>query len=359
MGELENIPGLEIVLTTTTSTGYAVACQLYKDKVRHIGFFPLDFWAFSATAWRRLKPDVAFLMESELWPEHLYQAKKRNVPVILLNGRLSDRSLRRYRFVKGLLKKMLAQVSLVLTSSKLDKEHFLSMGVDSRIILNVGNLKIDSNLQVSAQEELMDLKKAIGIDRNATILLGASTWPGEEALLLDVFRRAMEMGIDVRLILVPRHVERRGEIAALLNKCPYTWKLRTDGVNARRNVQIYVVDTTGEQRLFVQLADVVFVGKSLPPNVGGQSPIEAAALGKPIVYGPNMTNFKAICRSLEAEQAVIRANDPQDAASELLNLLKDKEKRSITGQTASKWYDSQRGAARRTAEILRNFLGNM
>jgi 3-deoxy-D-manno-octulosonic-acid transferase len=163
----------------------------------------------------------------------------------------------------------------------------------------------------------------------------------------------------VRLILVPRHVERRGEIAALLNKCPWTWKVRTDGANAHRKTQIYVVDTTGEQRLLVQIADVVFVGKSLPPNIGGQSPIEAAALGKPIVYGPNMTNFKAICQSLEAEQASVRANDPQDVASELLNLLKDQERRSLIGQAATKWYDSQRGAARKTAEILKNFLGNV
>lgn len=384
-------PAFEIVLTTTTSTGYAIVCEKYASLCIATGIFPLDFWPFSAMAWRRIRPDRVLLMEGELWPEHLHQAKKRGVPANLINARLSDRSLRRYLKVKPLATRLLGKLESVLAGSVLDAERFIALGYPRERVQVIGNLKFDVHLPaVGDAAERQHQRSLLGFGPGATVLLGSSTWPGEEALLIGVMEEARRQGIDCRLLLVPRHAERRSEVRQLLNRYrQYSHQFRserkevsavandtvadanraiTDTANAAANkavanaattdaglpqLDIYVADTTGELAWLTQLADLAFIGKSLPPHTEGQSPIEAAAAGLPIVYGPGMSNFRPVCRSLAEAQAAIATKDAGDTSTHLLHLLANPQARQQLSAHCESWLKANQGATERTLQWLR------
>jgi len=361
---LNNSGRVEIVLTTTTSTGYQLAGQLYAGEVLKLGIFPLDFFPFSRSAWRRLNPDMAILMESELWPEHMRQARQRGVPVMLVNARMSDRSFRRYQRMPFLACWLLRQPSQILAGSELDAERLLQLGAMREKVLATGNLKFDVTLDtvLSARERGV-LKEELGLEsriketrsplRPPLILLGSSTWPGEEALLLELLETALQEGINLRLLVVPRHAERRGEIRALLEKQPRSWHMRSEGTSPARPVRIYVADTTGELAFLSQVADIAFIGKSMPPNRGGQTPIEAASLGLPIVYGPDMSNFRQACQTLEEVGAAVRVKATDTFSEVLLELLRDGPRRAAMSAAGQAWHRANQGACQRNCrEIL-------
>jgi 3-deoxy-D-manno-octulosonic-acid transferase len=352
-------PDIEIVLTTTTSTAYKILREKFAADVLRVGIFPLDFWPFSRNAWRRLEPDLAVLMEAELWPEHLHQARLRGVPVALINGRMSNRSFARYQNMRGLARALLGQLRLILCATATDQQRFLALGADPARTRLTGSLKFDAAAKVQklGDGERAALLAELGFSaatqfETPLILLGSSTWPGEEAMLLAAQQAALAAGLDVRLLLVPRHAERRGEIIALLEKQPLPWHARSAAQCAPQPVKIYLGDTTGELARLTQAADVAFIGKSLPPHDGGQTPIEAAALGLPLVYGPRMSNFRDVCRSLEDAGAAIRVTDEAAARSTLLALLQDPPRRAKMGAASRAWHTANQGATQRTVAAL-------
>jgi 3-deoxy-D-manno-octulosonic-acid transferase len=360
--QLRARPNTEIVLTTTTSTGYKILRDKYAAEVLKVGIFPLDFWPFSRNAWRRLEPDLAVLMEAELWPEHLYQAQIRGVPVALINGRMSDRSYARYQKARGVARRLLGQLRLILCATPADEERFRALGADPARVQLTGSLKVDAAAAVHklSEQERTTLREELGFGaetRNAKletplVLLGSSTWPGEERLLLEIQQVALDTGLDVRLLLVPRHAERRGEIMELLKAQSLPWQARSTGVHPPEAVKIYLGDTTGELARLTQAADVAFIGKSLPPNDGGQTPIEAAALGVPVVYGPCMSNFRDVCRSLEQAGAAWRAENVTSVQTELLGLLRNTACRTKMSAAGRAWHAVNQGATKRTAAAL-------
>ena len=353
---------IELIITCTTSTAYTIARERYADKVLHVGIFPLDFWPCSTLAWRRLSPDVVVLMETELWPEHIHQAKKRGVPVVMINGRLSDRSFGRYLQVRSIARWILRQLDLLLVATEHDYKRFRRLGANRHHLFQTGNLKFDVAMPPALTPEAkQSLLAELGFLNNKSqtplVLLGSSTWPGEEAMLLEVLRAARAVGLPVYLLLVPRHMERRRELERLLEQSEFSCHFRSESVDADGIVDVYVGDTTGELRVLTQAADLAWVGNSLPPNEGGQTPIEAAALGIPLVYGPAMSNFKRICTSLEEASAAVRIEDAEEAQKVLLELLKANERRLALGAEARAWHANNRGAADRTLEHLYGLLG--
>jgi 3-deoxy-D-manno-octulosonic-acid transferase len=348
---------LELIITCTTSTAYAIARERYAEKVLHVGIFPLDFWPCSSLAWRRFSPDVVVLMETELWPEHIHQAKKRKVPVIMINGRLSDRSFARYLRVRSLARWILRQLDLLLVATEHDYKRFRLLGARRNHLFQTGNLKLDVEIGPSlAPEAKRALLAELGFLENTgntpLVVLGSSTWPGEEAMLLDVLRAARKQGLRVHLLLVPRHMERRRELQRMLECTEFRYRFRSQPIHEEGIVDVYVGDTTGELRVLTQVADVAWIGNSLPPNEGGQTPIEAAGLGIPLVYGPAMSNFKYICASLEEAHAAIRTDDITEAQRVLLELLNADERRVALSAAARAWHANNRGAAARTLEHL-------
>lgn len=362
--KLDASPDMEVVLTTTTSTGYRLLRDKFAGRTCWHGIFPMDFWLFSRLAWRALKPDLVLLMEGELWPEHIHQARRRGVPVALINARLSDRSFQRHYKTRRWGRVFMGKLDAILAGSETDRDRFIRLGwlPESRIHVT-GNLKLDVEeaAPVTAAERNERLKE-LGFTGKAvpegevTVLLGSSTWPGEEAALLEGYVGLRETFPGLRLLLVPRHAERRREIESLLENRPVRWHFRTDNRNAPEGTEVYVADTTGELKDLTRCADLVFIGKSLPPNSGGQTPIEAAALGKPILFGPDMSNFRDVTRRLLREGAARKAADAAELKEAIRELLQSPEERERMGKLAGAYIGASRGATERTYDRLRELL---
>ncbi len=344
----------EVYLTTTTSTGYALAREKFAGLAVGVGYFPLDWWLFSRRTWRWVQPDLVLLAESELWPEHLAQAARRKVPVVLVNARLSDRSFRRLSAVRTWAGRLYRKIECVLPSSEQDAERFRALGVPAERLVTTGNLKFDVAIQPLDTWERAMLRRELGFADTQLVILGSSTWPGEELAMLRLLERARRDGIVCQLLLVPRHAERRAEIETLLGTRPLNWHRRSRG-QALGQVDVCVADTTGELQKLTQVADVVFVGKSLPPNEGGQTPIEAALLEKPLLFGPAMSNFRAAAASLTACGAALCVSDEVELVDQGLALLRDAKRREQMATAASAWHKANQGAMERTLREIERF----
>jgi 3-deoxy-D-manno-octulosonic-acid transferase len=300
------------------------------------------------------------MMEGELWPEHLHQAAKRGVPVVLANARLSDRSYHRYSRVRGLAQRLvLDKLSLVLAGNAQDAQRFERLGLPAYRLRFVGQLKCDVPVEPRlSPHERVALRQSLFPDMapGGLVLLGSSTWPGEETFLLEVLQAARDECGDVRLLLVPRHAERRDEIARLLDAQDLPWQLRSRLAGGAPGTLVHVADTTGELRMLTQAADVAFIGKSLPPHREGQTPIEAAALGVPAVMGPGMGNFRDVAQSLREAHAAIHAYDRRSVKSCLLELLRNPGRRMDLAARGREWHASQRGARAATLQSIEELL---
>jgi 3-deoxy-D-manno-octulosonic-acid transferase len=326
-------PGYELVITTTTSTGRAILEKRYAHLSAWRGYFPLDFWLSSRSVWQALDPDIAVLMEGELWPEHIHQAHLRAAPLLLINARLSDRSFQRHFKWRIFTRRWFRHLDSIIAGSESDANRFRQLDwVPAKRISNGGNLKLDlSPPSELSESKLRTFLAEAGWGRNPDaeapiILLGSSTWPGEEKVLVTVYQRLRKTHPRLRLLLVPRHAERRGEIRNLLKSEEVGFHLRSENLPDPPANAVYVADTTGELARLTQLADLVFIGKSLPPNRGGQSPVDAAAVGKPLLFGPEMSNFKDLSRRLlnaGAAREVSTETELEEALSALLQSPRD------------------------------------
>lgn len=351
--------GIEIYLTTTTSTGYTLARERYANITLGIGYFPIDWWLFVARAWRRIDPDLVILTEGERWPEHLLAAEQRGVPVICINARLSDRSFARMRRFPAATRLMTQGITRILPGSLQDEARFLELGVPRERVIATGNIKLDVQIAPLSPDERAALRRELGLPAGF-VVLGSSTWPGEERALVEAWREAQRQGRTCSLLLVPRHAERRDEIERMLAEMsrtsgPLRYHFRSRGP-AVGEVDIAVGDTTGELRKFTQLADIVFVGKSLAPHTEGQTPVEAAALAKPILLGPGMSNFRAIARDLLERGAAREVRDAGALAAAMQELLRDSGARVRLANAAAAWRSDNAGAVERTLAIIRDEL---
>lgn len=343
--------GILVYLTTTTRTGYAIAAERYAPWVVGVGYFPVDVWPVSARAWRRIDPDMVILMEGERWPEHLQQAKRRGVPVIAINARISDRSFRRLSRFRPAARLMLAGVDRWLCGSSHDAARLRELGVSESAILTTGNLKFDVAIPRLRDPQRDALRRELGLPEGL-VLLGSSTWPGEEAAMLEMLKATRARGLVSSLLLVPRHVERRGDIERLLLKSGLRFHFRSNGP-AVGAVDVSVADTTGELRRLTQLADLVFVGKSLPPHTEGQTPLEAAALGRVLVLGPGMSNFRVIARELVEAGAAVQVESAEQLVAIAATLLSDLGRREQLVLAAAAWHQRNAGAVARTLTIVK------
>ncbi len=352
-------PAVEVYLSTTTSTGYALARERYAKLTVGLGYFPVDWWLFSRRAWAQIEPDLVILLEGERWPEHIRQAQLRNVPVLAVNARLSDRSFRRMMKLPAWVRSLFNGISRVLACSEHDAERFREIGFDAGDVVTTGNIKLDVTIPPLTDEEKATLRRELGFG-DEPVLLGSSTWPGEEEVLIEILKALRAEGRAVRLLIVPRHAERRAEVEALLHGGGLTYHFRSRGpAPAGVAVDVAVGDTTGELRRLTQLAELVFVGKSLPPHHEGQTPVEAAALGKPVLFGPAMSNFRVISRDMCAEGAARSVSDAAGLQAEVLSLWADAPERARMAEAARAWRQANQGAVGRTLAVIREELARL
>jgi len=349
----------EIVLTGTTSTGLTMAAQKYHQRVLSHGPFPLDWWFFSCLAWSKIQPDLIITVDSELWPEHFHQASMRGIPVLIINARLSDRTFQRIQSSHIARKLLLPNGLEILTTSERQASRWAEIGVAKEHIEIVGNLKIDAvpefnPLQISPQQ----LRKQLGFKENSLVIAGISTWPGEEELLIETMEELRKQEIDARVLLIPRHAERRKKIISMLESKDANYHLRTHSAQAPENTLVYLADTTGELATLIQCADLALGGKTLPPNQGGQNPIEPISLGIPLVLGPNYQNFHQTCGDLLVHDALIGANSADDTKSSLIELATSPEKRTVLRTRALEWMNSQGSPSEQTSKKILRVLSS-
>jgi len=290
--------------------------------------------------------------EGERWPEHQRQAARRRVPVLCINARISDRSYRRMRAFPAAARFVLGGITRLLAGSAQDAARFRELGFPGERITLTGNIKLDVDIPRLGDAARSELRRELGLSTSGLILLGSSTWPGEEEALVGALAAVRARGVPCSLLIVPRHAERRAEIEKLLGSTGLSFHLRSRGP-APSEVDVAVGDTTGELRRLTQLADLVFVGKSLAPHTEGQTPVEAAALGKPILFGPGMANFREIERDLLARGAARTVTGPADLAERASALLLDPPARAALAEAAARWAADNRGGVKRTLDAIR------
>ena len=342
-------PGVRFVLTTNTSTGYAQAKAALGEKDAAL-YFPVDFpWAVRR-ALKRIRPKALVLVENEMWPNVIRQARRGGVPVVMVNGRISEHSYRNYRKIGGIVRRLLAEMTFFCAQSEGDAARLKSLGADPVRVEVAGSAKYD--LGETGEEAKAAARKVLeqcggGARR---VLAGGSTWDGEEAALLDYYVRARERQPELLLVLVPRHAERREAVLAAIRERGLAVLQRSTMEGAGEGKKdVLLVDTTGELRGFYAKADVVFVGKSLTQK-GGQNPIEPAKDGRAVVVGPHMENFPGIMEDFLAAGALVQVADAAGLEAALDRLLGDAEERGRLGAAAKRLVTEKAGATRRMAE---------
>jgi len=345
-------PGLNFLLSTTTSTGYQLGLAQANAATTVVVYNPIDFWPVIAWVWRRIQPERIVLIDSDLWPSFLVIAHRQRTPVYLANARLSPRSERRYRRTAWLAKRFFWQrLTQVLAQDEGDVPRWQSVGVPPERIIVTGSIKFDlAETNSTAGKRFFDLLHSVGINTERPIILGGSLHPGEEALLLDALPTIRAEFPSTFLILVPRHVERRPEIEKEIQARGLRYTLRSQ-LDLVPDPEILLLDSTGELKDWYPLASVVVIGKSFT-GTGGQNPVEALLAHKPVICGPHMENFAFLVNELVHAQALLQLGSAIDLPRAILQILRDPgaTQRMITA--ADQVLAFHRGATARTAEIV-------
>jgi len=353
-------PTLQIVLTTTTSTGYTLAYERLPQEVELL-YFPQDFPSCARRAYDLIQPDFIVLMESELWPNHVWTGARRRVPMFLVNGRMSPRSRRGYRRLGWLFRRVFDKLELVCAQSPEDVDNFASVGVPRDRVHMTGNMKYDVSMPHADVQKVdpVQLLKQIGVSPAQPILVAGSTHPGEEEILFDVLTDLRRQFPQLFLVLVPRHVERAREVVDLARRQQIKFVLRSEITSqlapTAKPYDCLIVNTTGELKWFYKVATVIFVGKSLV-GVGGQNIVEAAASGHPVLFGPNMQNFRAIARQFVAEGACVQVPDADSLCRAVQGLLENPSRRQEIVSAAQRVIQSNLGATQRCVELIASAL---
>ncbi len=359
-------PGYEIVITTTTGTGFDVARSKYPGCT--VRYFPLDFsWAVRR-AMRNLRPKLIVLVELELWPNFLAMARRRDIPVALINGRISDASYRNYRRFDWLTRPLLEACSLIAAQSRQNAERFLTLGAPPSRVFQAGNIKFDGIETSRDNPKTAGLRKFFGIQSGELVFVAGSTQSPEEEFALATWETLRAEFPKLRLLLVPRHKERFDEVAELIAARGHVILRRSlhDRETQARTVEsrhsqpasqpVLLLDTLGELSHAWGLADIAFVGGSLT-NRGGQNMIEPAGYGAAVLFGPNTWNFRDVTEALLSRDAALVVRDGNDLTAAVRRLLQEESSRARLGDLARQFVVSQQGATDQTVELLGRLLG--
>jgi len=350
-------PGLPVVLSVSTATAHEVAERLLDKDVTCIFFFPYDLpWSVRRIV-RSINPAIFILIESDIWPNFIYEMNRRHIPFVLVNGRISPRSFSGYRWVSFFIRHMFSNVSSICTQTEMDAKRFVAVGAPPEKIQITGNMKFDQPPVFASREEIHQWRASIGITPGAKVLLAGSTHEGEEAVLLRCFGALKRKFPDLVLVLVPRDPGRAERIQKMLGQtgCVAPLKTQLAKMAVRTVPEVIIVDTIGELRRLYAIADVVFVGKSLV-DLGGQNPLEPAALKKAILFGPHMFNFQPIAEQLVQQGGALQVANEEDLLHQLRILLDDADRSAAMGMEAYKVFQMNRGAVDKTLKVIQEFV---
>ena len=353
-------PDAELFVTTTTDTGYDVARTKYPQHT--VSYFPLDFTWGVSRALASIKPDLVVLVELELWPNFIFQCRRRQIPLALINGRIGEKSFRGYSRVKPLMRRVLSCFQVLATQNATFAKRLEDLGGPSDRLAVTGNIKFDRVESDRNNPRTAELRRAFGIKPDEQVLIAGSTQSPEEMYALDAWRMLRKDYPKLRLILVPRHKERFDEVAELVHQRGVPLVRRSESTSAldaaasgNPTSPVLLLDTLGELAACWGLADIAFVGGSLT-NRGGQNMLEPAGYGAAILFGPNTWNFKEITEALLSRQAARVVRDPDELLQTLRDLLEHPDQARQMGLIARQFVSEQQGATVRTVDHISRLI---
>jgi 3-deoxy-D-manno-octulosonic-acid transferase len=356
-------PDAELLVTVTTETGYDVARTKYPQ--HSVAYFPLDFTWAVGNALTVIRPDLIVLVELELWPNFILTARRRRLPLVLINGRIGEKSFRGYARLKPLMTRLLSCFDALAVQNEIYAERLLALGAPTKHVHVTGNIKFDGVQADRDNPKTLELRSALRIHPSDRVLIAGSTQAPEESYALETWLELRNRFPGLRLILVPRHKERFEEVAKLVRQRGCTLIRRSEAttsiasaIPANRETEVPPVgllDTLGELAACWGLADIAFVGGSLT-NRGGQNMIEPAGYGDAVLFGPNTWNFKDVAEALLSHRAARVVAGPDDLLEAVDDLLRRPEEARRMGDAARAFVATQQGATQRTVELIATAL---
>ena len=342
-------PAHRILVSTTTPTGSDALKQHYDNKVLHL-YFPFDLGFIVKRYINKIKPDLCILMETEIWPNLIHALKQKQIPSILINARMSERSLKKYqKFAPKLVNETLNNLSLIATQNQNSANRFILLGAQKEKVVNAGNIKFDLN----PQADILTINALKKITNDRPVVTFASTHEGEERQIIDSFLKYRD-SIDALLIIVPRHPERFNEVEKLVTHSNLTIARRSR-LKSTTSTQFLLGDSMGEMMSYFEISDIVFMGGSLNAT-GGHNMLEPAALSKPIIFGPTVFNFAEISSELLNNKGAIQVQNSDQLLTEIIQLLSDQKKSNQLGKNANQYFKSKQGAVNNLANQINLLL---
>lgn len=349
----EAFPAHRIVLSTTTKTGQETAKRIFGKDIPTF-YFPLDFQFTVERTLNFINPCIFIVLETEIWPNLIMGLARRDVPIFLVNGRISDKSFRGYRLVRFALRPILKKIDLFCMQTEDDAERARLIGSPSGKIKITGNIKYDVSHEKRISPRDMDIKMGrFGVASGEPVIICGSTHKGEEEILVNIYKDLLKDFNNLRLVIAPRHIDRAGEICDLCKKLGFETlkisEIRKEG--NRPSAPVVILDTIGQLTQVYSIGTVVFVGGSLVKR-GGHNIIEPACFAKPIVFGPHMSNFRDMAKRFLKSNASIMVDTKGELKTVLEDLLRDESKRRRMGQIALQLVEENRGAVSRVIELI-------
>ena len=363
-----DFPGKDFVVSTVTATGNKIAREIASGPGDKAVYLPLDFSLIVKRVIDRADPAVFVIAETEIWPNLIRYLARKNIPVIVVNGRISDRSFKGYRRFKFLLKPLLNRISVFCVQTETDRQRLICLGMREDRIKVTGNMKFDLRIRdyTELKKDYTDYRLGLGLGPKDRLWVCASTHPGEEEILLEIYKGLLEKNPSLKLLIAPRHPERAREVEQFVIANGFK-PVKVSRLSAKANAGaavpaagpdgrgVFILDTIGQLMYFYALADVVFVGGSLVKK-GGHNILEPASLGKPIVFGCHMFNFRDISRLFLDAGAGIMVSDKKQLMEQIGSLLSDDHLRSELGSRAKKFILGNQGATMRNKDLIKQAL---
>ncbi len=350
----ERFPQLTPIVSTMTETGQEAAERALGD--RGIVFFlPLDHPWIVGRVLGALTPRALFIAETEIWPNLLHQCHRRGTPVVLFNGRISDRSFKNYRRFRFFFKDVLGGISAFGMQTERDAERIVEIGACRDRVVITGNLKFDRPVLQPTGREVGMIRSSLGLRARQAVFIAGSTHEGEEEIILQVFRQLKRFEPSLVLILAPRHLERLDEVIKTLEKGHFVWVRKSQMPTNGFSGEVILLDTMGELAKIYSIGTLIFVGKSLVSG-GGQNILEPAAFGKPVIFGPHMENFREIASLMKREGGGIEIRSQKELFEAAQRLLTDRSYYTRASRAALRAIQNNQGAVQKTLQILVKYL---
>lgn len=341
-------PDAKLLITTTTPTGSARVKAVMQEDVAHV-YLPYDVPDAVNRFMQCFRPKLAVIVETEIWPNLFLYCGKNHIPLYIINARLSEKSSHRYQKIPSVIHPVLAGINLIATQTQDDAKRFIGIGAESEKVKTLGNIKFDVDIPQSIIDQGLQIKSDLFAGRFVWLI--SSTHKDEESIFMGIYKEIKPKIPELLLVIVPRHPERFPDVKKLCEQMKLGTVMRTSGDGIHKETDVYLVDTMGELKMLYATADVAFVGGSMVPK-GGHNILEAAAVGVPVMFGPNMFNFKEIARGVLSRDAAIQCQNKDDIVNSILTLYERPAFREALAKKGTEFIRQNQGAIARIYKLL-------